>query len=256
MFQVERRGEGAVLHIAWSIDEADEDIAGEATLAPGATFIVARRMNLPERQPVVAETIDGSAYVFIRLPYVSDPALVVTATTSQPVVHRGQRDNGAIVEVTTPQGASTTPAPGQKISLTDSGSRVQLRFPDLRFTATVSFTAPDLPDGSGTVQLGVNSLEQEDVWLIGAIAVALSPDNGVVGHADLKQAFARWRGAEEHSDGAFDRNVLRPALAARGIEAGPRMNKIVLLVERSRRTAEFPARVLDDVRHRLGRQDV
>lgn len=236
-----------MLHIAWSAG----DQTGESTLAPGATFILARRMNLPERQPVVAETIDGSAYVFVRFPYVSDPALVVTATTGQPVVHRGQRDNGAIVEVTTPQGGATTPAPGQKLSLIDSGSRVEARFPDLTFSALVSFDVPDVPGGSGTVQLGVDSLQHDDVWLIGAIAVALSPDHGVVAHADLKRAFAQWRGTDEHSDGAFDRNVLRPALAARGIEAGPRMNKIVLLVERSRRTAEFPARVLDDVRSRL-----
>ena len=240
-----------MLHIAWSTGDRD----GEATLAQGAAFILARRMNLPAQQPVVAETIDGSAYVFVRLPYVSDPALVVTATASQPVVHRGQRDNGAIVEVTTPQGGSTTPAPGQKVSLTDSGSRIELRFPDLAFTATVTFSLPELPDGSGTVQLGVDSLQHDDTWLIGAIAVALSPDNGVVAHGDLKRAFAMWRGTDEHSDGAFDRNVLRPALSARGLEAGPRMNKIVLLVERCRRTAEFPSRVLDDVRDRLAALD-
>ncbi|WP_157432543.1 hypothetical protein [Aeromicrobium sp. Root472D3] len=237
-----------MLHIAWS---AGDDTSGETTLEQGATFILARRMNLPERQPVVAETIDGSAYVFVRLPYVSDPALVVTATAAQPVVHRGQRDNGAIVELTTPQGGSTTPAPGQKISLIDSGTRIELRFPDLTFSALVTFDLPDLPGGSGTVQLGVESLQHDDIWLIGAIAVALSPDHGVVAHGDLKQAFARWRGTEEHSDGAFDRNVLRPALTARGLEAGPRMNKIVLLVERCRRTAEFPSRVLDDVRGHL-----
>jgi hypothetical protein len=237
-----------VLHIAWS---AGERGAGEATLAPGATFILARRMNLPVQRPLVAETIDGSAYVFVRLPYVSDPALVVTATTSQPVVHRGQRDNGAIVELTTPHGGSTTPAPGQKISLIDSGSRIALRFPELTFSALVTFDLPQVPDGSGTVQLGVESLQDDDTWLIGAIAVALSPDNGVVAHGDLKRAFALWRGVDEHSDGAFDRNVLRPALTARGLEAGPRMNKIVLLVERCRRTAEFPSRVLDDVRQRL-----
>ncbi|KAA1376046.1 hypothetical protein [Aeromicrobium fastidiosum] len=237
-----------MLHIAWTIDG---HATGEATIAQGATFILARRMNLPPQQAVVAETIDGSSYVFVRLPHVSDPALVVTATASHPVVHRGQRDNGAIVEVTTPTGGSTTPAPGQKLSLTDSGSRIELRFPDLAFAATVTFTLPDLPDGSGTVQLGVDSLQHDDTWLIGAIAVALSPDGGVVAHGDLKRAFALWRGTDEHSDGAFDRNVLRPALAARGLEAGPRMNKIVLLVERCRRTAEFPSRVLDDVRDRL-----
>jgi hypothetical protein len=237
-----------VLHIAWS---AGEQHSGQATLDAGSAFILARRMNLPEQVPVVAEQIDGSAYVFVRLPYVSDPALVITATASQPVVHRGQRDNGAVVEITTPGGGSTTPAPGQKVSLTDSGSRIELRFPDLTFTAIVEFALPDVPDGSGTVQLGVETLQHDDAWLIAAIAVALSPEHGVVAHADLKQAFARWRDIEEHSDGAFDRNVLRPALAARGIEAGPRMNKIVLLVERCRRTAEFPARVLDDVRARL-----
>lgn len=236
-----------MLHIAWTAGEH----AGQVTLQAGSTFILARRMNLPEQVPLVAEQIDGSAYVFVRLPYVSDPALVITATASQPVVHRGQRDNGAVVEITTPHGGATTPAPGQKVSLTDSGSRVELRFPELTFTAVVEFTAPDVPDGSGTVQLGVDSLQHDDAWLVAAIAVALSPENGVVAHGDLKQAFARWRGVEEHSDGAFDRNVLRPALAARGIEAGPRMNKIVLLVQRCRRTAEFPARLLDDVRARL-----
>lgn len=236
-----------MLHIAWS---AGERYSGEATLGPGSAFVLARRMNLPEQQPVLAQTIDGSSYVFVRLPYVSDPALVVTATAAHPVVHRGQRDNGAIVEITTPLG-STTPAPGQKVSLTHSGSRIELRFPALTFSAVVDFTLPDVPDGSGTVQLGVDSLEHDDTWLIAAIAVALSPDNGVVAHGDLKRAFALWRGIDEPSDGAFDRNVLRPALTSRGLEPGPRVNKIVYLVERCRRTAEFPARVLDDVRRRL-----
>ena len=77
------------------------------------------------------------------------------------------------------------------------------------------------------MQLGVDSLQHDDAWLVAAIAVALSPENGVVAHGDLKQAFALWRGVEEHSDGAFDRNVLRPALASRGMEPGPRVNKIV-----------------------------
>jgi hypothetical protein len=181
---------------------------------------------------------------------VSDPALVITATTAHPVVHRGQRDNGAVVELTTPLG-STTPAPGQKISLTHSGSTIELRFPDLTFTAVVSFALPDVADGSGTAQLDVASLEHDDVWLVAAIAVALSPDNAIVAHGDLKRAFAQWRGTDEHSDGAFDRNILRPALAARGLEAGPRMNKIVLLVDRCRRTSEFPPRLLDDIRARL-----
>lgn len=235
------------MHIAWS---AGDERSGEVDLEPGATFVLARRMNLPGRQQVVAETIDGSAYVFVRLPYVSDPALVITATAGQPVVYRGQRDNGAVVEVTSPLGP-TTPAPGQRMSLTHSGSSIELRFPDLTFTAVVDFTLPDLPDGSGTVQLGVDSLQHDDAWLVAAIAVALSPEQGVVAHGDLKRAFALWRGVDEHSDGAFDRNVLRPSLGARGLEAGPRMNKIVLLVDRCRRTAEFPARLLDDVRARL-----
>lgn len=236
-----------MLHIAWS---AGELYSGETSIEPGAAFVFARRMNLPEQQPVVAESIDGTTYVFVRLPYVSDPALVVTATPTHPVVHRGQRDNGAIVEITTPAG-STTPMPGQKLSLTHSGSQIELRFPDLTFTAVVTFSLPDLPDGSGTVQLGVDSLQHDDAWLIAAIAVSLSPDNGVVAHGDLKRAFARWRGIEEHSDGAFDRNVLRPALTSRGLEPGPRVNKIVSLVERCRRTAEFPARLQNDVRARL-----
>ena len=34
---------------------------------------------------------------------------------------------------------------------------------------------------------------------------------------------------------------------------GPRLNKIVYLVERCRRTSEFPARLLEDVRDRLSR---
>jgi len=239
-----------VLHIAWS---AGEQYAGEARLEAGAAFVLARRMNLPEQQPLVAESIDGSAYVFVRLPYVSDPALVITATAGQPVVHRGQRANGAVVQLTGPTGESTTPAPGQKISLTHSGTRIELRYPDLTFAAVVEFDLPaQQPAGSGTVQLGVDSLQHDDAWLVAAIAVALSPEHGVVAHGELKRAFALWRGAEEHSDGAFDRNVLRPALASRGLEMpGPRLNKIVYLVERCRRTSEFPTRLLDDVRARL-----
>ena len=94
-------------------------------------------------------------------------------------------------------------------------------------------------------------LEHDDSWLVAAIAVALSPDNGVVSHGDLKEAFAAWRGVDLHSDGAFDRNVLRPALTSRGLEPGPRVNKIVHLVERCRRTSEIPSRLLEDVRERL-----
>ncbi|MEV7396688.1 hypothetical protein [Aeromicrobium sp. NPDC092404] len=238
-----------MLHIAWS---AGEQYAGEADLEPGSAFVLARRMNLPEQQHLVAERIDGSAYVFVRLPHVSDPALVITATPGQPVVHRGQRANGAIVELVSPSGEATTPAPGQKISVTDSGTRIGLRWPGLTFSAVIEFDAPRAQlDGSGTVQLGVESLQHDDAWLVAAIAVALSPEHGVVAHGDLKQAFALWRGVEVHSDGAFDRNVLRPALASRDLEPGPRLNKIVYLVERCRRTAEFPTRLLDDIRTRL-----
>ncbi|KAA1398199.1 hypothetical protein ESP70_012810 [Aeromicrobium ginsengisoli] len=168
-------------------------------------------------------------------------------------MHRGQRANGAVVELTGPTGESTTPAPGQKISLTHSGTRIELRYPDLTFAAVVEFELPaQQPGGSGTVQLGVDSLQHDDAWLVAAIAVALSPEHGVVAHGELKRAFALWRGTDEHSDGAFDRNVLRPALASRGLEMpGPRLNKIVYLVERCRRTSEFPTRLLEDVRARL-----
>ncbi|MEH3034801.1 MAG: hypothetical protein PGN07_12465 [Aeromicrobium erythreum] len=56
------------------------------------------------------------------------------------------------------------------------------------------------------------------------------------------------------SDGSFDRNVLRPALERRAVELpGPRLNKILYLVERCRRTAEFPPPVLEQVRRRLDR---
>ncbi|MFI5428233.1 hypothetical protein [Aeromicrobium sp. UC242_57] len=134
-----------------------------------------------------------------------------------------------------------------------SGCRIELRYPDLTFAAVATFDAPALPlADSGTVQLGVDSLQHDDAWLVAAIAVALSPDNGVVAHGDLKAAFARWRSTEVPSDGAFDRNLLRPALISRGLELpGPRMNKIVYLVDRCRRTSEFPPRILDDIRARL-----
>ena len=239
-----------MLRIAWS---AGEPQSGTATVETGQRFVLARRMSLPEQQPLVAERIDGSTYVFVRLPYVSDPALVVTATAGQPVVHRGQRANGAIVELTRPDGDTTTPAPGQTFSLTSSGSRLELRVPGLTFSVVVEFdTSVARPRESGTEQLSVASLQDDDAWLVAAIAVALSPDHGVVAHGDLKHAFALWRGIKMHSDGAFDRNVLRPALESRSIELpGPRLNKIVYLVERCRRTSEFPAHVLRDVRERL-----
>jgi hypothetical protein len=239
-----------VLHIAWS---AGGQLSGTATVATGKRFVLARRMTLHEKQSLVAEELDGSTYVFVRLPYVSDPALVFTATSGAPVVHRGQRANGAIVELTTPSGEITTPAPGQSFSLTASGSRLELRVPELTFSVVTEFDVRAArPSGSGTEQLGVATLEDDDAWLVAAIAVALSPDNGVVAHGDLKRAFALWRGVDVHSDGAFDRNVLRPALESRSIELpGPRLNKIVYLVERCRRTSEFPAHVLGDVRERL-----
>ncbi|MGJ9412565.1 hypothetical protein ACHAAC_07620 [Aeromicrobium sp. CF4.19] len=242
-----------MLRIEWSCG----DLTGTELLAPGAKLVVARRMALPEQQLVATERVDGSRYVFLRLPYASDPALVVTATDGQPVVYRGQRANGAIVELTTPSGQSSSPAPKQRFSLTESGSRLELRLPDVTVALTVDIGGPDTgpdsgPRGSGTEQLGVEALQGEDAWIVAAIAVALSPEHGVVSHGDLKHAFAVWRGIEEPSAGTFERNVLRPALESRRIELpGARLNKIVYLVEWCRRTSEFPDRVLADVRRRL-----
>jgi len=242
--------EADVLRIAWSVGEAE---AGQTSLAPGDRFVLARRMGLPAQQRLAVERLAGSSYVFVRVPHVSDPALVITATDAHPDLHRGQRANGAIVEVTTPTDAASTPAPGQRVSLTVPGTTVELRFPDFAFEARVDFDLPRAaPAGTGTVQLGVDSLESDDTWLIAALAVALSPDHGVVAHGELKRAFALWRGEAERSDGAFDRNLLRPALEVRGVELpGPRLNKIVYLVERCRRTSEFPPRLLADIRARL-----
>jgi hypothetical protein len=235
--------------VTWSRDGGP---SGTEVLAPGARLVVARRMTLPEQQPFTVERIDGSVYLFVRLPYVSDPALVLSATDGHPVLHRGQRANGAVVELTAPGGAPTTPEPGQRVSLTASGTRVELRVPALVLALEVELDQDAAPTGSGTVQLGVAALEHDDAWLVAALAVALSPEHGVVGHADLKAAFAAWRDEPEMSDGTFDRNVLRPSLEARGVELpGRRLNKIVYLVERCRRTAEFPPRVLDEVRARL-----
>jgi hypothetical protein len=239
-----------VLHVRWS---AGHDLHGTTRITDGGTFVVARRMNLPGEQIVDVQEIAGSTYLFVRLPYVSDPALVVTDTAHGPVVHRGQRDNGAIVEVSDAHGRSTTPAPGQRMSLTHSPSRIELRFLETVLAAEVTFTAPvaDAAD-SGTVQLGVDMLADSDAWLVAALAVALSPANGVVSHAALKAAFATWRGIDEPSDGGFDRNVLRPALTSRGMDMpGPRMNKIAYLVDRCRRTAEFSDYILADVARRL-----
>lgn len=239
----------AMLSVAWAVG----DLTGEASVAPSDRFVVARRMTLPEQQSVLVDEVSGSTYVFLRLPYVSDPALVITSTEGHPVLHRGQRANGAVVEVTAPSGESSTPAPGQRVSVTDTGTVVAMRFPDVTVTARLEFASPaPVSSGTGTMQLGVASLQHDDAWLVGALAVALSPEPGLVGHADLKRAFALWRGVEEPSVGTFDRNVLRPALEAREIELpGPRLNKILYLVERCRRTHEFPERVLDEIRDRL-----
>lgn len=238
-----------MVRVTWSRDGGP---SGTEALSPGARLVVARRMTLPEQQPFTVERIDGSVYLFVRLPYVSDPALVLSATDAHPVLHRGQRANGAVVELVAPGGSPVTPEPGQRVSLTASGTRVELRVPALVLTLEVELDQAAAPAGSGTVQLGVGALEHDDAWLVAALAVALSPDHGIVGHADLKAAFAAWRGEPEMSDGTFDRNVLRPSLEARGVELpGRRLNKIVYLVERCRRTAEFPPRVLDEVRARL-----
>lgn len=238
-----------MVRVTWSCEDGP---AGTDVLAPGTRLVVARRMTLPEQQPVAVERIDGSVYLFVRLPYVSDPALVLSATDGHPVLHRGQRANGAVVEVVAPGGEPTTPAPGQRMSLTASGTRVELRVPALVLTLEVELERVAPARESGTVQLGVAAMEHDDAWLVAALAVALSPEHGVVSHADLKAAFAAWRAEPEMSDGTFDRNVLRPSLETRGVELpGRRLNKIVYLVERCRRTAEFPPRVLDEVRGRL-----
>ncbi len=240
-----------MLRIGWSVGAQQ----GAEEVAPGGRLVVARRMTLPAGRRVLVERAGGSVYVFVALPYVSDPALVVTATDAQPVLYRGQRANGAVVEVVAPRGPASSPEPGQRLSVTQPGTRVDLRFPDLTVSVTVDFDpAPATRVGSGTEQLGVAALEGDDLWLVGALAVALSPEHGVVAHGDLKAAFARWRGVPEPSAGSFDRTILRPALEQRGIELpGPRLNKIVYLVEWSRRTSEFPERMLDDVRSRLDR---
>lgn len=239
-----------MLTVAWSVSGR---ASGVAEVSPGGKLVLARRMELPEERPLAVEEIAGSVYLFARLPYVSDPSLVLQATSGHPVLHRGQRANGAIVEVVSPDGSTSTPAPGQRLSLTASGTRVALRFPDEWFDLVVEFAPPTVdPGGTGTVQLDLATLEHDDAWLVAAIAVALSPENGVVPHAVLKEAFARWRGEDVRSDGAFDRNVLRPALEARAVELpGARLNKILYLVERCRRTDEFPAHLLAQVRARL-----
>ncbi|GAA2068327.1 hypothetical protein GCM10009821_00060 [Aeromicrobium halocynthiae] len=246
-----------MLRIEWSVRTGPEGgtSAGTEQVAPGGKLVVARRMTLPPARPVLVERLDGSVYVFVALPYVSDPALVITATDGQPVLYRGQRANGAVVELVAPRGPASSPEPGQRVSVTQPGTRVDLRFPDLTVSVTIDFDRPQAaPAGSGTEQLGVTALEGDDLWLVGALAVALSPEHGVVAHGDLKAAFARWRGVPEPSAGTFDRTIMRPALEQRGIELpGPRLNKIVYLVEWSRRTSEFPERILDDVRSRLRR---
>lgn len=243
------------VRIDWSSDRGD---SGHADVAPGHTFMLARRMDLPgppapDRLFHQVE-IDGSTYVFGRLPYLSDPAIVVTATERQPVLHRGQRANGAIVEITSSAGDTTVPVPAQTISLPHATSHVVVRFPEVAISITVNSDAAltDPAADSGTVQVGLATFENDDAWLVAALAVALSPEPGVVGHHELKSAFERWRGTEPLSTGAFDRKVLRPALERRGIDLpGPRLNKIVYLVERARATAEFSPHLLAEVRSRL-----
>lgn len=249
-----------MLNVRWSagpdVGGADlngADLSGATRIDDGGTFVMARRMNLPGDHMIDVQEIAGSTYLFVRLPYLSDPAIVITDTKHGPVVHRGQRDNGAVVTVTDAGGRASSPVPGQRISLTSSPSTIQVRFPELVLSAEVRFDSPvAVGADSGTVQLGVDMLSDHDAWLVAALAVALSPDNGVVSHAALKTAFATWRGIDEPSDGGFDRNVLRPALTARGMEMpGPRMNKIAYLVDHCRRTHEFADYIVADVRRRL-----
>lgn len=240
-----------MLRITWSMHGGQR---GQATLEPGNRFVVARRMELPPERSVAVEEIDGSTYLFVRLPYVSDPALVITAGSDEPVVFRGQRANGAIVEFTVPGREATVPDPGQKFSVPVSGSRIDLRFPETALTAVLEFDSSPaaIQARGGTVQVGVRTLEHDDAWLTGAIAVALSGDQGIVSHKDLKAAIGLWRGGEIRSDSQFERQYLRPALDSRGIELpGARLNKIVYIVEKCRRTGEFPPGMLDEIRTRL-----
>ena len=88
-----------MLRIAWSVGP---DASGRSVVEPGGKLVLARRMTLPEQRPVVVEDIAGSTYVLVRLPYVSDPAVVVQAGPGHPVLHRGQRANGVVLEVVTP----------------------------------------------------------------------------------------------------------------------------------------------------------
>lgn len=247
-----------MLRIRWQVrDLGSRDYEGDETLQPGARLVLARRMTLPETAPVAIEHLDGSTAILVRLPYVSDPALVISSTDQHPVVFRGQRSNGAVVEVVGAGTPAVTPAPEQRLSITDSGTVVTLRVPELVFEARLEFeesprSQPNPADGLGTMELGVGALEHDDTWLVAALAVALSPEHGVVSHGDLRSAYARWRGIPEPSDGSFDRTVLRPALAARSIELpGARLNKIWYLVERCRQTAEFPPSILVELQRRV-----
>lgn len=128
-----------MLRIAWSVGP---DASGRSVVEPGGKLVLARRMTLPEQRPVVVEEIAGSTYVLVRLPYVSDPAVVVQAGPGHPVLHRGQRANGVVLEVVTPAGDASTPAPGQRMSLTSPGTRIGLRFPDLSIELEVDFAPP------------------------------------------------------------------------------------------------------------------
>lgn len=240
-----------MLRVTWSLSNGQR---GETALEPGSRFVVARRMELPLERPVAVEEIDRTTYVFLRLPYVSDPALVITAGADEPVVFRGQRANGAVVEFTVPGREATVPDPGQKISVPVSGSRVDLRFPDEALTAVLEFDASQaaIQARGGTLQVGVQTLEHDDAWLTGAIAVALSDEQGIVAHKELMAAIGLWRGTEIRSASQFERQYLLPAVESRGIELpGARLNKIVYIVERCRRTGEFPEPMLTEIRERL-----
>jgi len=121
------------VRVTWS---SNVGARGAVDLAAGQRFVVARRMDLPGDRLVTS--VPGQDHlVLVRLPYVSDPALVVTATDRQPALFRGQRANGAIVEVRSPHGDTTVPAAGQHLSLPHERTEVVLRYPDLVLSVEV-----------------------------------------------------------------------------------------------------------------------
>src|SRR5690606_35425231 len=68
--------EGVGVRVTWS---SNVGARGAVDLAAGQRFVVARRMDLPGDRLVTS--VPGQDHlVLVRLPYVSDPALVVTAT--------------------------------------------------------------------------------------------------------------------------------------------------------------------------------